>query len=99
MPYGRLVLSQDFHLSLMPCTCHMAWLICYSFSLSVNKPGLEEELQLRFTYSSQENCGLPRRSKKSGYHGCEGTWSMSGVTSLSRITGSIDHGAIPVACA
>lgn len=48
MPYGGLLPSQDFHLSLMPCNCHMAWLMSYSFSLSMNKPGIEEELQLIF---------------------------------------------------
>lgn len=67
MPYGRLLLSQGFYLALMPCTCHMEWLMCFSFSLSMNKPGLEEQFQVRFTYSSQENCDLPGRSKKSGY--------------------------------
>lgn len=99
MPYGRLVLSQDFYLSLMPCTCHMAWSMCYSFSLSMDKPGLEEEFQLRFTYSSQENCGLPGRSMKSGCHGCEGMWSLYDVKRFTRITDSIDHGTIQVACA
>lgn len=91
MPYGRLVLSQYFDLALMPCTCHRAWPTCYSFSPSMNKPGLEERFQLMFTFSSQENCGLPGRSKKSDYHGCVGMWSMHDVTSWSRITGSIDH--------
>ena len=40
--YGKLVLRQDFYLASVPRACHMAWLMCFSFSLVMNKSWLVE---------------------------------------------------------
>lgn len=99
MTYGRHVFSQDFYLSLMPCTCHMAWSMHYSLSLSMTKPGLEE-------ISTQIYLFLPGKlwfvweikelGQKFSHHVCEDMWSMYVVTSLLKIIRSTDHGIIQV---